>query len=276
MIRIATNTATEHSYLFVSFVKIRILVSIFGIFIPKVYNADMNQEDKDKLEHAIHAATPIALSKEELLKHINTRIENIAEEFKRGFELLTGMERTVTFFGSARFTEDNDHYQMARKIAGRLASYGIGVVTGGGGGIMEAANRGAYESKGYSLGLNIKLPHEQKENPYLTESTLFKYFFVRKVLLSYAAEAYLFFPGGFGTLDELFEIITLVQTHKIEPVPIILVGNGYWKKMSNFIEKEMYKKHHAISKEDMKLYTITDDVDTIVDIVLHAPIREQD
>lgn len=235
----------------------------------------MNTDDKEKLEKEIHTPPPIALSKEELRKIIDTRVSNISEEFERGFEFLSGVERSVTFFGSARFTEENDHYKMAREIAKRLAEYGIGVVTGGGGGIMEAANRGAFESEGYSLGLNIQLPHEQKENPYLTEKTSFRYFFVRKVLLAYAAEAYLFFPGGFGTLDELFEIITLVQTHKIEPVPIILVGSGYWKKLQNFIKKELCEKHHTISKEDMKLYTITDDVDTIVDIVRHAPIREQ-
>jgi hypothetical protein len=241
-----------------------------------MYNVGMQKELIEQIEREIHAPVPVALSKEELRQLIDTRVLNISEEFARGFEFLSGMERTVTFFGSARFTEDNDHYQMARLLAGKLASFGIGVVTGGGGGIMEAANRGAYESKGYSLGLNIVLPHEQKENPYLTEKALFKYFFVRKVLLAYAAEAYIFFPGGFGTLDELFEIITLVQTKKIEPVPIILVGDGYWKKLNSFIEKEILGKHHAINKEDLKLYTMTDDVDTIVDIVLHAPIREQD
>jgi hypothetical protein len=236
----------------------------------------MNINDKEKLEKEIYSPVPIALSKEELRKLIETRISNISDEFAQGFEFLSGVERSVTFFGSARFTEENDYYQTAREIAGKLAKYGIGVVTGGGGGIMEAANRGAFENGGYSLGLNIKLPHEQKENPYLTEKALFNYFFVRKVLMSYAAEAYLFFPGGFGTLDELFEITTLVQTHKIEPVPIILVGTSFWKKVQSFIKNEMYKKHHTISKEDMKLYTITDDVDKIVDIVRHAPIREQD
>jgi len=220
-------------------------------------------------------STPVALSKEEFGTLIDTRVEHISEEFTRGFEFLRGLERTVTFFGSARFTEDNDHYQTARELAKRLSSLGIGVVTGGGPGIMEAANRGAYESKGYSLGLNIKLPFEQKFNPYLTDSVTFQHFFVRKVLMTYAAEAYIFFPGGFGTLDELFEIITLVQTHKIEPVPIILVGKTFWRKLQNFIKKELCEKHETISKSDMSLYTITDDLDAIVDIVRHAPIRSQ-
>jgi hypothetical protein len=236
----------------------------------------MKKPTQKEKQSTIPVPKKVALSKEEFGKLINTRVENISEEFSRGFEFLRGDERTVTFFGSARFTEDNDHYQTARELAKRLSSYGIGVVTGGGPGIMEAANRGAYETKGYSIGLNIQLPFEQKENPYLTESTIFKYFFVRKVLLSYAAEAYIFFPGGFGTLDELFEIITLVQTHKIEPVPIILVGKNFWRKMQNFIKKEMCEKHKTISKEDLSLYTITDDLDAIVEIVRHAPIRSQD
>lgn len=217
----------------------------------------------------------VALSKEEFGELIDTRVSGISEEFLRGFEFLRGAERTVTFFGSARFEEDNDHYKIAREIASKLSAYGIGVVTGGGPGIMEAANRGAYESRGYSLGLNIKLPIEQKINPYLTESVTFKHFFVRKVLLAYAAEAYLFFPGGFGTLDEMFEIMTLVQTKKIEPVPIILVGVSFWKHLQLFIEKEMYEKHKTISLEDMSIYSITDDVDEIVNIVRHAPIRMQ-
>jgi len=233
----------------------------------------MKQTKKEELPRP--EVSEIALSKEEFVELIDTRVEGISEEFYRGFEFLRGVERTVTFFGSARFEEDNDHYKMARDIAAKLSSYGIGVVTGGGPGIMEAANRGAYESKGYSLGLNIKLPIEQKENPYLTESATFKHFFVRKVLLAYAAEAYLFFPGGFGTMDELFEIMTLVQTNKIEPVPIILVGVSFWKHLHFLIEKEMYEKHKTISKEDMLIYHLSDDIDEIVDMVRHAPIRMQ-
>jgi len=218
---------------------------------------------------------PIALTKEEFGKLITTRIENITEEFTRGFEFLRGLERTVTFFGSARLPEDNDHYKTAQELAGKISKYGIGVITGGGPGIMEAANRGAFESSGYSLGLNIKLPMEQSENPYLNESITFSYFFVRKVLLAYAAEAYIFFPGGFGTLDELFEVMTLVQTRKMEKVPIILVGKSHWEKLDDFIRKEIYGRHEMINKEDMDLYTITDDLDQVVDIVRHSPIRSQ-
>jgi uncharacterized protein (TIGR00730 family) len=219
---------------------------------------------------------PPTLSKKEFGRIVNQRVEHIAHEFRDGFNFIQGLERTVTFFGSARFTEKDEHYQTARDLAAKLSAYGIGVVTGGGPGIMEAGNRGAYEAKGFSLGLNIKLNHEQHENPYLTESMTFNYFFVRKVLLSYAAEAYVFFPGGFGTLDEFFEILTLVQTGKIERVPIILMGSDYWDGLDEFIEKIVYKKHKAIDKDDRKLYVISDDVQKIAEIIRHAPIRRQD
>jgi len=215
------------------------------------------------------------LTKEEFNNIVATRVDTIADEFTRGFEFLQGLERTVTFFGSARLKEDSPYYQTAREIGRRISEYGIGVITGGGGGIMEAANRGAFEAKGYSLGLNIRLPAEQMENPYLNESTTFKYFFVRKVFLSYAAEAYIYFPGGFGTLDEFFEIMTLVQTHKMDSVPIILVGKDYWEKLDSFIREEVYTKREMIEEKDMNLYTITDDVEEVVNIVRHARIRAQ-
>jgi uncharacterized protein (TIGR00730 family) len=219
-------------------------------------------------------SSPI-LTKQEFGKLINERVEHIANEFKNGFKLIEGVERTATFFGSARFTEDNIHYQTARELGKKLAAYGIGVVTGGGPGIMEGGNRGAYEGKGYSLGLNIILNNEQHENPYLNESMTFNYFFVRKVMLSYAAEAYVFFPGGFGTLDEFFEILTLVQTGKIENVPIILMGSDYWNELDGFIKKQLLQRHQAIDERDRGLYFISDDTDFVADIIRHAPIRQQ-
>lgn len=233
----------------------------------------MNEEIK-KAE-GLGKPRPVALTKEEFGNLVTGRVENVTDELRKGFEFLRGMERTVSFFGSARLTEDNDHYKTAQELAKKIGECGIGVITGGGPGIMEAANRGATVARGFSLGLNIKLEMEQKENPYLTDSMTFKYFFVRKVCLVYAAEAYIFFPGGFGTLDEFFEIITLVQTGKIEKVPLILVGKSYWKKLDSFIKRELYKKHGMIDKKDISLYIITDDIDKIVDIVRHAPIRSQ-
>ncbi len=195
------------------------------------------------------------------------RIDRIEKEFKAGFDIVNKHINTVTVFGSARFLEDNPYYQQARATAHMLAKEGFTVITGGGGGIMEAANRGAYEAGGKSIGFNIQLPHEQKLNPYTTESLPFRYFFARKVMLVYAASALVCFPGGFGTLDELFEVVTLVQTGKMPPVPIILVGSDFWNPLHEFIKTSMLDKLGAISHGDEELYVITDDIEEIKHIV---------
>ncbi|OIO32489.1 MAG: TIGR00730 family Rossman fold protein [Candidatus Yonathbacteria bacterium CG_4_10_14_3_um_filter_47_65] len=217
----------------------------------------------------------VHLTKEHIEQESKKRISRINKEFAKGFSFIKDYPKSVTFFGSARFKETNPHYRKARSIAVRLSSLGYTIVTGGGPGIMEAANRGAYDTGGHSLGLNIKLPQEQVTNPYVTKSTEFHYFFSRKVALSFSAEAYLYFPGGFGTLDEFFEILTLVQTHRIAPVPIILVGADYWKPLDDFIKKQMAEKHRSVDRSDMKLYTITDDEDEVVRIVENAPLRDE-
>ncbi len=214
---------------------------------------------------------PITLH--EVEDEIKKRLSLIDTEFNRGFDFVKTQEKSVTFFGSARFPEDNEHYQRARRIGYKLAKLGYSVLTGGGPGIMEGANRGAYEAEGKSLGLNIKLPHEQVRNPYLTDSVDFYYFFTRKVMLTFSAEAYVFFPGGFGTLDEFFEILTLVQTNKIEKVPLILVGNEFWQNLDHFIHKEMFLNNKSVDEEDMKFYTITQDEDEIVEIIKQAHTR---
>lgn len=136
---------------------------------------------------------------------------------------------------------------------------------------MEAANRGAFEAGGQSVGLNIKLPENQSLNKYLTDSTEFRYFFSRKTVLSFAAEAYLFFPGGFGTLDEFFEILELLHTKKIFPVPLILVGSDYWNKLDDFIRQEVFKRHRAIEEKDMTIYQIVDDEETVIKLVTELP-----
>ncbi len=203
------------------------------------------------------------------------RLDKIGREFKKGFEFIKKYQKTVSIYGSARFDEGNIHYQSARRVAGRIAKeLGCAIVTGGGPGIMEAANRGAKEAGGDSLGLNITLSHEQNKNPYLTDSIEFYYFFVRKVILSFSAEAYLFFPGGFGTLDEFFEIATLVQTKKIQRIPIILVGKDYWEPLRSMLEENLLHIHRSIDKADLNLITITDNEDEIMEIVKNAPMRE--
>lgn len=201
------------------------------------------------------------------------------EEFRQGFEIVKKNKdgnKSVTFWGSARLPIENEHYQKALRISRRLASdLNCMMVTGGGPGIMEAGNRGAYEMGKPSLGLTINLPMEQKTNPYVTEEIPFYFFFTRKTLMAYSAEAYLYFPGGYGTLDELFEILTLVQTGKISRLPIILVGETFWKPLDEFIKQSLLLDHETISKEDLDLYVITDDEDKIFELVKNAPMRSE-
>lgn len=189
------------------------------------------------------------------------RMTKIVEEFARGFYFLKNYGLTATFFGSARVTAQAPSYKEAYSLAFQLSKEGFDIITGGGPGIMEAANKGAYEAGGRSAGLNIQLQEEQRTNKYVKESEAFYYFFIRKVMLAFASEVYIFFPGGFGTLDELFELITLVQTKKIEPIPIILVGREYWQPLLKWIESELYEKRGAIKKSDMKVYHLVDDAD---------------
>ena len=189
------------------------------------------------------------------------RMTKIVEEFARGFYFLKNYGLTATFFGSARVTAQTPSYKEAYSLAFQLSKEGFDIITGGGPGIMEAANKGAYEAGGRSAGLNIQLQEEQRTNKYVKESEAFYYFFIRKVMLAFASEVYIFFPGGFGTLDELFELITLVQTKKIEPIPIILVGREYWQPLLKWIESELYEKRGAIKKSDMKVYHLVDDAD---------------
>lgn len=213
------------------------------------------------------------LTRAAMEKQVGQHVSSIANELLRGMRFIRTYPRSVTFFGSARFPESNEYYQKAQRLGALLAQEGFAVVTGGGPGIMEAANRGAMEAKGSSIGFNISLPKEQVINPYVDGHVEFDHFFTRKVALAFSAEAYLFFPGGFGTMDEFFEIITLVQTHKIERVPIILVGKDFWQPLQHFMENLLCNRHNTIVQEDLSLYTITDDEDEIVSIVKNAPLR---
>lgn len=227
----------------------------------------------NKQERPRKACVENTFNLEKLNESIQNRLNKIQSEFTNGFNVIKNHGRSVTFFGSARTLETEKDYINARKLAKKVSTeLGYSVLTGGAVGIMEAANRGAFESGGQSLGLTIELPNEQSTNPYLTEKVNFDYFFTRKVCLSFSAEAYVYFPGGFGTMDELFEILTLVQTKKIEPTPIILFGKKYWGGLDKFIRKFLLK-NERIDKEDLELYTITDDFDEAIDIIRKAPIR---
>lgn len=196
------------------------------------------------------------------------RVFRIMSEFVQGFELLRNYGLSVTFWGSARLTPNDPYYKAAEELAAKLAKKGFAVISGGGPGIMEASNVGAFKVGGKSIGLNIELPFEQKLNPYTTDSLSFKYFFSRKVMLTFASEAYIYFPGGYGTLDEFFEIITLIQTKKIEPIPVILYGSEFWDPLLRWFEKDLLKKFKTISKEDLDLFVVVDSVEDAYKYVL--------
>lgn len=204
------------------------------------------------------------------------RVFRIGSEFIRGFRRLHFVGPCVTIFGSARFGEDHPYYQLARETARKLCQLDVAIMTGGGPGIMEAANRGARDAGGTSLGCNIKLPMEQHPNPYLDTFIEFRYFFVRKVMLVKYSRAFVVMPGGFGTLDEAFEAATLVQTGKIDRFPIIVMGRDYWEPVIDFVKHRMVEAG-TISAEDTGIFTITDDPDEVVAAVAEAlalPRRE--
>lgn len=217
--------------------------------------------------------TDLTFNRKEIEKIASERVAEITREFTAGFEFLADYPKSVTFFGSNQTREDDPYYQSARELSGRLVrELGFSVVSGGGPGIMEAADRGAFEAGGNSLGLLINLPNEQPVNAYLTKSISFYYFFARKVCLAFGAEVFIFYPGGFGTLDEFFEIITLAQTQKIGKIPLICVGSEYWNKLKDFMREEMLSRG-AIDSEHLELFKITDDHDEILEIIKKAPIN---
>ncbi len=230
---------------------------------------------KKKLEVGsnLDPSVPRPLSRREMHIASRKRISLITKEFADAFKFLESYPKSVTFFGSSRMKTDSEYYAKALSLSKRIVKeLGYSVVTGGGPGIMEAANRGAAEAGGSSVGITIKLPKEQKNNTYLTDHIPLYYFFTRKVSLSFSAEAYIFFPGGFGTLDELFELLTLVQTRKIFFVPIILVGSDYWNSFREFILKEVLARD-MIDKKDLSIFTIEDDENKIMEIIRGVPVR---
>ncbi len=219
---------------------------------------------------------PIHIHPKDWRHSFHWRIFRIMAEFVDGFQFLADLKRTVTFFGSARLNEGNHWYEVARKLGKMLAKAKFGVITGGGPGIMEAGNRGAYEGKGDSIGINIQLPFEQRINEFVTQGHGFYYFFTRKVMLSFASQAYVYFPGGFGTLDELFEILTLVQTKKIyDKIPIILVGKEFWGDVDKWMREKLLLQHKTIDAEDLELYTIVDTAEEAMAIIKKSQPREE-
>ncbi|MFB6212854.1 MAG: TIGR00730 family Rossman fold protein [Candidatus Magasanikbacteria bacterium] len=191
---------------------------------------------------------------------LSRRLINIGIEFSKGFKFINKYDLAATFFGSSRCSFEDDVYREARVLAEWLAKNDFTIITGGGPGVMEAANKGAKEAGGKSVGLGINLPEEQVINEYVEDSLTFDHFFTRKVMLSFASSIYVFYPGGFGTLDEFFEIITLLQTGKGHPTLVVLMGEDYWGPLLEWIEKTLYGHNNAIDKEDMDLYHLVDTV----------------
>ncbi|MEF8792314.1 TIGR00730 family Rossman fold protein [Thiohalorhabdus sp.] len=206
--------------------------------------------------------------------------DEIMAEFSHGFENLADVEPAVTIFGSSRIGEDSPYYPITAEIARRLASQGFSIISGGGPGLMEAANRGAWGGGGESIGLNIDLPHEQQANGFQTRQLQFRHFFARKVMFVKYATAYVVMPGGFGTLDELVEALTLQQTGKSRRFPTILVGRSFWQGLIDWFEDSL-KAQGVITAEDLELFQVRDDPDDVVRLILdfyqreNGPSREQ-
>lgn len=195
------------------------------------------------------------------------RIFRIISEFTEGFDELSGLCNGISIFGSARLPPEHFYYQKTVELAEMLSKEGFAVISGGGPGVMEAANKGAILHDQPSIGLNIELPMEQKPNPYQNISLNFRYFFVRKVMFVRYSIGYVCMPGGFGTLDEFFEALTLMQTHKIYPIPLVLYGTDFWSGLMDWMKAKMME-YGTISEEDLSLITITDDPQQVVDIMV--------
>ena len=231
---------------------------------PKTKGGDSHPPGTTQDEQLLESPRPDEFT------HTDTwRVFRIMGEFVEGFDELATLTRGVSIFGSARSSPDDPGYKVAQETAALLAHAGFSVITGGGPGIMEAANRGAFEAGGISVGCNIELPFEQKPNPYQTRSLKFKYFFVRKMMFVKYSLGFIIFPGGFGTLDELFEALTLIQTHKISNFPVVLFGSQYWNGLLNWI-RDPALKEGKISEKDLQLLHLTDSPAEVVQIVINS------
>lgn len=215
------------------------------------------------------------MNKSEIYKDQQNLLKSVHDELEAGLKIIEENPKTITFFGSARLREGTVYYEMARELSKRIAKEtGYVLLSGGGPGIMEASARGATEGGGNPIGINISLPHEQHKNQYINKEIVCKHFFTRKTIMTFSAEAWIFFPGGYGTFDELFSILTLVQTGKIPRMPIILVGSEYWNELDSLIKKVMLEKYHTISENDTSLYTIIDDEEQILSIIKNTLVQE--
>ena len=217
-------------------------------------------------KHQVPASPDPLVSKPSQLE--SWRVFKIMSEFVEGFDLIRKYSVAASFFGSARETLDPKIYQDATDLAAKLAKDGFAVITGGSAGIMQAANKGAFDAGGASVGLNIRLADHQETNKFVTDSMMFDHFFVRKVMLTFASEVYIYFPGGFGTLDEFTEILTLVQTKNIKRIPIVLYGKDFWDPIIELFKTHLLSKYHSIDEADLELMKVVDSVDEAYDHII--------
>lgn len=250
---------------------------------PKVFAygpTNAVQSPVERIQHWMTAPTvstsPLASRSEMLQQNMNWRIFRIMAEFVEGFDFLARYTKTVSIFGSARASFANPAYQEAKKLGYLLGKQGFAIITGGGPGIMEAGNWGAYEAGAPSVGLNIELLASERSNQYIKESRAFHHFFTRKVMLAAAAQAYIFFPGGFGTFDELFEIVTLIQTGKMDRrVPTILVGKAFWQPLIDWITQAAWDDNLYIDKQELDLLQLVDSAEEAYAIVMATVSRQE-
>lgn len=230
---------------------------------------DTQKSPKYTLEQIKNSCTILYGNQGELLE-----ICEVSQELENGIKVVSKYDRIVTMYGSARLSIDHPVSMAAKDIASRLVKEaGYAVMTGGAGGVMAASNKGAREAGGVSIGSTIKLYHEQITNPDLTEMIPFEYFFTRKTVLRYGSECAIFFTGGFGTFDELFELLTLIQTNKIKKIPVILFGSEFWKPLDAYIKKILIEENKTIGPTDVEIYTITDSIDEVIRLAKHAPTK---
>lgn len=234
-----------------------------------IRKSDAHETDGPRSPDEMPAADVCPVPYADFRSGASWRIFRIMAEFIEGFEFLADLKKEVSIFGSARVEPQSHWYKEARKLGNMLGSAGFTMITGGGHGIMEAANRGAHEAGAPSIGLNIELPMEQRTNRYVSRSKAFHYFFTRKVMLSASAQCYIFFPGGFGTIDEASELITLIQTKKMCPIPIILVGKEFWGGFLDWVKVAMMNKGY-ISTEDMNIFKVVDTADEAFELLKNS------
>lgn len=243
-------------------------------------NPAVTNDTKVTRDESEEAKAPVGLqhfdkpmTTDEFLDMTEERMVQVNKELRLAFETIAKFPKSVTFYGSARLQPGTKYYEMARSLGSKCCQAGFGVVTGGGPGIMQAGNQGTFEACGSGIGFNIVLPFEQTANQFVTHGVDFEYFFTRKFSMNFTGEAYLCFPGGYGTLDEFFEILTLVQTKKVQKVPIILVGSDFWGPIVDYCTNTLRDEFQTISPEDVELFRMMDDEDEIMEVLTNTPLR---